>query len=166
MARTRFFLLACLLLHAQIAAAAWTTRDADEPGLNPIAYSLNDSGQRVEILLRDGDTIYLRLVLGEGFETFGETNCPTFQIDKRTPMHHFDVGERCAIGSKQATFTLGQISDRAIKSLILHRLMNGNKVTFRYTVNNGQYRQASFSLRNSKQALRLALGSGIRVSAD
>lgn len=146
--------------------AAWTIRDPEVAGLNPVAYAANSTGQRAEIFLGDRNTVYLRLVLGGRFETFNASNCPTFQIDKRKPMHHFDVGYRCAIVAKMATFMLGRIADREIKSLVLHRFMNGNRVTFRYLVNTGQYRQTSFSLSRSKQALTQALGSGTRIRVD
>jgi len=165
-ARTRLFLLIFLLVGAQAAMAAWTNRVRDEPGLNPVAAAANKTGQRAEIFLGDQQIIYLRLELGAGFETFAESNCPTFQIDDRKPMHHFEVGTRCKIAAKRATFLLGQIDNVEVESLILHRIMNGNKVTFRYTVNNGQYRQAAFSLRGSKQALKSALGSDLRIRVD
>jgi hypothetical protein len=159
-------LLIFLLAGTQAAMAAWTTRARDEAGLKPVAVATNKTGQRAEIFLGDQLTIYLRLELGAGFETFAETNCPTFQIDDRKPMHHFEIGGRCAIAAKKATFMLGRIENSEIKSLILHRFMNGNKVTFRYTVNNGQYRQAAFSLRASKQALKNALGFDLRIRVD
>ena len=146
--------------------AAWTTRVPEEPGLNPVAYSANDTGQRTEIFLGDHKTVYLRLVLGDGFEAFAESSCPTFQIDKRKPMHHFDIGYRCAVIAKTATFILGQIVDHEIESIILHRFINGNRVAFRYTTNNGQYREAHFSLSSSKRALLDALGNDTRVGAE
>jgi hypothetical protein len=165
-ARTRLFLLVFSALASQAATAAWSTRAPDESNLDPIAYITNDAGLRAEIFLGDQNAVYLRLVLGEGFETFAATNCPTFQIDKRKPMHHFDIGPRCAMVDKKATFLLGRIADREIKSLILHRFMNGDRVTFRYTVKTGQYRQTSFSLSRSKQALKQALGFDTRIRVD
>ncbi len=166
MTRTRSILLVFILIGPGPAMAAWTTRAPDESGLDPVAYIANDAGQRAEVFLVDGDIVYLRLVLGEGFETFAESSCPTFQIDKRIPMHHFAVGQRCAIAAKNATIQLGKIVDREIESLVLHRFMNGNRVTFRYTIHNGQYREASFSLRSSKQALLHAIGADSRVLVD
>ncbi len=146
--------------------SAWTFRDQVELGLNPVAYVNNNSGQRVEVYVGDRSTVFLRFVLGPGFETFAESSCPTFQIDQRKPMHHFEVGYRCAVVAKRATYLLGQIDDSEITSLILHRFMNGNQVTFRYTIKSGQYRQLSFSLASSKQALTHALGSDIRILVE
>ena len=166
MAETRLFVLVLFLLGTHNAIAAWTVRDQEALGLNPVAYAESATGEQVEIFLGDRSTVYLRFVLGTGFETFSESNCPTFQIDDRKPMHHFEVGYRCAIVAKRATYLLGPIIDQEISSLILHRFMNGNQVSFRYTVKNGQYRQADFSLGSSKQALTHALGANTRILVE
>ncbi len=166
MTGTRFLWLILWLAHPHLALADWSIRDAEASGVGRVAYTANDAGQRAEIYLGDRKIVYLQFVLGEGFETFAKSNCPTFQIDQRKPMHHFDVGNRCAIVAKRATFMLGQITDQEIKSLILHRFLNGNQVTFRYTVSSGQYRQTIFSLRSSKQALMQALGFATRIRVE
>ncbi|MFP6681523.1 MAG: hypothetical protein VCB07_04925 [Gammaproteobacteria bacterium] len=146
--------------------ATWTVRDQEALGLNPVAYAQGANGERVEIFLGDRSIVYLRLILGAGFETFSESNCPTFQVDVRKPMHHFEVGYRCAIVAKRATYLLGRIIDKEITSLVLHRFMNGNQVSFRYSVKNGQYRQTTFSLGSSKLALTRALGSDTRILVE
>lgn len=162
----RFLLLILLLAPPHVASADWSTRDAEASGVGRVAYTANDAGQRAEIYLSDGRIVYLQFVLGDGFETFAKSNCPTFQIDNRKPMHHFDVGNRCAIVAKRVTFMLGQIADHEIESLILHRFLNGNQVTFRYTVSSGQYRQTIFSLHSSKTALMQALGFDTRIRVE
>ena len=166
MAGTRLFILVLFTVGSHNAMSAWTFRDQAELGLNPVAYAKSEAGQRVEVFIGDRSTVFLRLVLGAGFETFAESSCPTFQIDQRKPMHHFEVGYHCAVVAKRTTYLLGQINDSEITSLILHRFMNGNQATFRYTIKSGQYRQVSFSLGSSKQALRHALGSDTRVFVD
>jgi hypothetical protein len=153
------FLLAC----AQECSAAWTTVKHQDTALPPIAYTENIIGQRTEVSMGQNNAIELRLLLGAGFETFAASSCPTFQIDDRVPLHHFEIGIRCVIEKKIATFHLGQITDDEIDSLVLHRFMNGNIVMFRYTVNNGRYRRAEFSLRNSNQALKQAIGADTRL---
>ena len=162
----RLFVLVLFLLGSAQVMAAWSVDDPTELEGNPVAYATSATGQRAEILMGDRNTVILRLRLSAGFETFAESNCPTFQIDDRKPMHHFEVGHHCAIVAKRTTYLLGQIIDSEITSVILHRFMNGNQVTFRYTVKSGQYRQASFSLNSSKQALTRALGSDTSVLVD
>ena len=166
MAGTRLFVLVLCLLGTHSAMATWTVRDQEALGLNPVAYAQSANGERVAIFLGDGSVVYLCLQLGAGFETFSASNCPTFQIDDRTPMHHFEVGYRCAVVAKRATYLLGPIVDQEITSLVLHRFMNGNQVSFRYTVKNGQYRQSIFPLGSSKQALTRALGSDTHILVE
>ena len=135
-------------------------------GERTVASVSNERGQQLELFVDDLDVIFLRITLGQGFETFATSSCPTFQIDNRKPMHHFDPGPDCAVASKNVTFALGEIVDQGIRSLVVHRLLNGNAVTFRYTESNGQYRQAEFSLSRSKQAMRKLLGYPLKVEVD
>lgn len=145
------------------AYAAWQTTIA---GDRAVASINGEHGRRLELFVDARDTIFLRFTLGQGFETFAATSCPTFQIDERKPMHHFSPGPNCTVSSKDVTFSLGEIVDRGIRSLVVHRLLNGNAVTFRYSVSSGQYREAKFSLSRSKQATRKLLGYGLKVEVD
>lgn len=154
------FLLSCVLPAAQ---AAWETTVAGE---HAVASINGEHGQRLELFVDERDTLLLRLALGQGFETFAASSCPTFQIDERKPVHHFNPGPQCAVASKTVTFSLGGIVNRSMRSLVVHRLLNGNAVTFRYTIANGQYREAKFSLSRSKQAARKLLGYALKVEVD
>lgn len=143
--------------------AAWQAADHDGVVMAGID---NEHGQRIDLFVDDRNVVLLRINLSEGFETFAASSCPTFQIDRRKPMHHFELGRRCTVTGKQATIALGAMIDRSIRSLVMHRLMNGNNVTFRYTIGNGQYRQAQFSLSGSKQAMRQLLGYNPNIEVD
>ena len=160
------WLLILLILSStalQPAHAAWQTAVTGEHTSASIS---NEQGQHLELFVDDGDAIFARITLGQGFEAFAASSCPTFQIDERKPMHHFNPGPECTVASKSVTFALGKIVDKGIRSLVVHRLLNGNAVTFRYTVGNGQYRQAKFSLSRSKQAMRKLLGYQLKVEVD
>lgn len=163
--KNRCLLILLILLSAALppAHAAW---DTDATGERTVAAITNEHGQRLEVFVDERNVIALRITLGQGFEAFAAATCPTFQIDDRIPMHHFVPGPECVVAGKTATFPLGEIVDQGIRSLIVHRLLNGNAVTFRYTVSNGQYRQAKFSLSRSKQAVRKLLGYPLKVEVD
>lgn len=163
MANKRISLLLLLLAVTHTATAAWSIIEPDNINSTVVAVSKNSTGQTAEVFLGTGQTVYLRLSLGAGFETFGITSCPTFQIDSRLPLHHFDVGKRCTINKKIATFELGKIAGDEIESLVLHRFMNGNNVAFRYTIVSGQYRRARFNLDRSKQALTRVIGADTHI---
>lgn len=155
-----------LILSSSVVPAAYAAWQTTAVGDREVASVNGEHGQRLELFVDARDTIFLRLTLGQGFETFAAASCPTFQIDERKPMHHFNPGPNCTVSSKNVTFSLGEIVDRGIRSLVVHRLLNGNAVTFRYTVSNGQYREAKFSLSRSKQAVRKLLGYGLKVEVD
>jgi hypothetical protein len=162
-----FWLSATLLFTwAWPALAAWSVHEPSVAGASSVAYTENSSGQRIEIFVEENGTVVLRLQLGSGFETFSRANCPTFQIDTRKPMHHFEVGNGCYMSEKLTRIELGTIAESEIESLVLHRFMNGNNVTFRYTVETGQYRQTRFSLSSSKQSLKRAIGPETRIIVD
>jgi hypothetical protein len=148
------------------ALAAWSVHEPSVIGASTVAYAENSTGQRIEVFVEENGTVVLRLQLGSGFETFSRANCPTFQIDTRKPMHHYEVGNGCYISAKLTRIELGAIADGEIESLVLHRFMNGSDVTFRFTVENGQYRQAQFSLSSSKQSLKRAIGPDTRIIVD
>ena len=166
MAHARVVVLLSCFCFSPAPFAAWTVSKADSTGSMATAYIENSARQRTEIFLDERNFVYIRLRLSAGFETLATSSCPTFQIDNRLPLYHYALGDKCAIDNKTATITLGQISDKAINSLVLHRFMNGNLVSFRYTIENGQYREAEFSLRNSKQALKGAIGADTKISVD
>ncbi|MGR9092329.1 MAG: hypothetical protein ACU85U_17300 [Gammaproteobacteria bacterium] len=163
--KNRWLLVLLILSSAALPAAyaAWETADEGERAVASVS---NEHGQHLDLFVDERNAIFLRITLGQGFEAFAAASCPTFQIDERKPMHHFVPGPNCTVASKNVTFSLGEIVDRGIRSLVVHRLLNGNAVTFRYTVSNGQYRQARFSLSRSKQAMRKLLGYTLNVEVD
>lgn len=165
MIRNRSIVAIVFILACTSANAAWRAADTTAENKYPLAYVVNDAGEKTELYV-DADTIYLRLNLSNGFESFPQSNCPTFQIDQRTPLHHFEIGPTCVVEDKRATYTLGKLKQRQIKSLILHRIMNGNVLIFRYTIKNGQYREARFSLSRSKAAFKTALGYNPTIEVD
>ena len=161
----RAFIL-CVYLLATSSVLAWDVREriSDDPlGVGPIATLTNGSGDSVEIYRDNNDFVYVVLKLNEGFTSFGISSCATFQIDKRRPVHHYDVGASCTVKSKTMTIFLGDIVDDRVISLPLHRFINGNNVSFRYITSTGEYRQSVFSLSRSKQALSQAIGLNVTV---
>jgi hypothetical protein len=157
------------LVTPRVSPAAWETRARtadDRPGANPVAYAEIEGGYRTQIFLDTEQNIYLTVILGNGVESFAQTSCATFQIDDRKPMHFFNAGDGCIVEDRAITYLLGQIENHQFKSLIMHRLMNGSRLAFRFTTKNGRYREIVFPLQRSKQALKQAIGFDTRVSAD
>ena len=163
-------LLCCLTLLAIAPAldAAWGTRPADARSRNvyPLAFVANEGGDELVVSRNADNEVRLSIRIKSGFRSLSRSSCPTFQIDRRIPMHFFEIGNGCNIGMVEATYNLGRVQSRRITSLILHRLMNGSNVAFRYTTQDGTYHEARFPLTRSKRALRNAIGRDTRVVAD
>ena len=148
------------------AASGWDNKprenDASVVEL-PVAFETNARGDLSEVYVDSDDKVSLRVSLASGFIQFAADNCPTIQIDKRTPVHHQPAGDNCQVSPQAVTVNLGDIVDKLIVSLPLHRLMNGSELAVRFVTASGEYREATFALRNSKTAIQSALGSDVEV---
>ena len=163
-------LLCCLTLFAIAPAldAAWGTRPATARSHNayPLAFVANEGGDELVISRSADDEVRLSIRIKSGFHSLSRSSCPTFQIDRRIPIHFFEIGNGCNAGIVEVTYDLGRVRSRRITSLILHRLMSGNNVAFRYTTQDGTYHEARFPLTRSKHALRNAIGRDTLVVSD
>ena len=130
----------------------------------PVAYETNARGDRSEVIRNEDDEVKLSVILAPGFIQYAPNNCPTLQIDTRLPVHHKDIGEDCTVETHAVSINLGDIVDNQIVSLPLHRLMNGSQLAVRFVTSSGEYREAKFSLRNSKQAITASIGDDVEVT--
>lgn len=101
-----------------------------------------------------------------GFSGLARTSCPTFQVDDRLPLHHFEIGAACEVEAGGARYRLGPIRDGLHVSLVTHRLMNGGTVAFRFLTEDGAYHESTFALTRSKRAVAAALGTETRVEPE
>ncbi|MFL2555236.1 MAG: hypothetical protein ACJ0Q4_00005, partial [Gammaproteobacteria bacterium] len=67
----------------------------------------------------------------------------------------------CISNLNWSEFILGYITNNNITSLSLDALLNGNKVVFRYVLDNGSYKETSFSLTGSKRSVLNVIGKNI-----
>ncbi len=148
-------------LHLTSAVAAqWTLHRApsDTGGDHVLAVQVNDSGSEIKVFRNGRAEVFLEFKKSPGFSGLSRSSCPTFQIDRRIPMHYFNVDQSCHIDADRVVYDLGQIRDNALTSLVVHRLMNGGKVAFRYLTQDGTYHESRFELSRSKEILTSALG--------
>lgn len=127
------------------------------------AFERNFRGDTSELFRDENGQVFLRVSLAPGFIKFSPSNCPTLQIDERIPVHHNQPGAACVISPGTVEIVLGVIINDLLVSLPLHRLMNGSQLAVRFVTSSGEYRQAAFSLSNSKQAMKSVLGANTRV---
>ena len=70
----------------------------------------------------------------------------------------------CISKSNWSEFILGYITNKNITSLSLDALLNGNVVVFRFVLDNGNYKETSFSLTGSKRAALNVIGKDIKIN--
>jgi hypothetical protein len=159
----------CLLLLLPLdARCEWTVaRQPDEYGTTGtmVAYSRNDEGYGLEIY-RDGtDAIRSRFILPGKLLSFADGICPTYQIDRGSPVNRSINDALCLERGNWAEFILGHVDGDHIASLPLMSIMNGISIVFRFKLENGDYRTTEFSLQGSKRAMASVFGENISIGA-
>ena len=163
--RTLISILLCLSCVS--ASAQWQTRS--EPLFTggdevTFAYVTNDEGYSLE-LYQDGAMIRGRFKLLEGLTVFHEDSCPTYQIDNGTAINTSIDGTPCVLDRIWADFYFGEIQANVIISQVLRSLMDGNSITFRFRLKDGDYRWTNFTLLGSTRSITEVTGNQISVRA-
>ena len=146
--------------------AAWevTTLEDVSNSSTRIAYVVNDEGYTVEIYKDSVGAVRSRFSLDEHSERLADKHCPTFQIDSRIIDNRSLNDAPCISNSDWSEYVLGYIENYQIKSEKLNALVNGITFTFRFMLNNGEYRETRFSLEGSKRATLTVLGGDIDIT--
>ena len=150
------------------AAAQWSTIAHQEgTGNNPgttVAYTINKDGYSLEIYIDSVNAVRSRFSLPEGMLAFTDKFCPSYQIDRGTPVNRSINDAPCISSSQWVEYIVGHADARGISSSTLLALMNGISITFLFKLSNQDYRQTSFSLQGSKRAMTSAFGDDMTVS--
>jgi len=133
----------------------------DSDGEISVASVRNADGHGLKIYKALDGTVRGVFSISDGYDVLATETCPTFFVDDDTPQGVRFGETRCTIENKAAYFTLGREQAGSSPSAPLKRLMNGTAIVFRYHVDQMGYRETSFSLVRSKQALTSALGSDV-----
>jgi hypothetical protein len=148
--------------------AQWTvnTNIKNEAGAQTmVAYTSNEAGYSLEIYKDSSSTIRSRFSLNNQLIKFKERTCPTYQIDMGTPGNVSVNGAPCLSSGRWAEYILGQIEGNEVSSSILLSIMNGITITFRFQLDNGDFRETSISLSGSKRSMTTVIGEEITVRA-
>ena len=163
--------IACLaltfLLTPVSVLAEWkvvTHTDTNNNSETQVAYSQNEEGYSLEIYKDSVGAIRTRFSLNSALDTFAKRSCPTYQIDSRLLDNRSINDAPCLTNLAWSEFVLGYISSATVNSARLNALMNGSKVTFRFMLDNGSYKETQFSLAGSKRATLSVLGANITIS--
>lgn len=157
-------LIVCLL--PLNASAQWRVnqRSISQSGAKGlVAHTENEAGYALEFY-KDGDAaIRIRLNLPEGLMKLREGTCPTYQIDQGKPDNRSYDASPCSGTVLRPEFVTGHIENQQIRSDLLLQIMNGNTITFRFRLEQGDYRETGFSLAGSKRSMTTAIGKEISV---
>lgn len=162
----RRFIFLIVLLPGPLAAqwANVTHRGNDQASPTTIARTTNQEGYSLEIYRDTGNAIRSRLTMASDLLNIAEKSCPTYQIDNGHPRNRSINEAPCISNSQWAEFILGHVENGKIESSTLRGLMLGNRITFRFILDNGDYRETTFSLSGSMVAMQSAFGRNIVVT--
>jgi hypothetical protein len=158
-------LVILLCLYSYCATAQWQTKS--EPLFTggdevTIAYVTNDEGYTLEIYL-DADMVRGRFLLDEGLTILYEDSCPTYQIDNNMANNTSLDGTRCVQNRRWADYNFGEIENNSVTSSVLRALMDGNSITFRFRLKDGDYRWTNFTLLGSTRTISEVIGNQIPI---
>ena len=129
-----------------------------------VAYTENRSGHSLEIYRDSVGAVRARFTLNSKLNLFLNGICPTYQVDL-TLVRNTSFNEApCISNLNWSEFVLGYVTNNNIRSLSLDALLNGNIVKFRYALDNGNYKETSFSLSGSKRAALKVIGNNIVIN--
>jgi len=163
------YLLGVFILTPASTFAAWNvTTQSGQEGDEQItfAYSTNESGYTFEIYRDSIDSIRARFNLAGSILQLAEKSCPTYQVDRGFPQNRSVYDAPCISSDQWAEYILGHVVNRQISSTLLLALMNGMNISFRFILENGDYRETSFSLQGSRNAITQAIGQENNVLAS
>ncbi len=129
-----------------------------------VAFTENKKGYSLEIYKDAVGAIRVRFTLNSKLNLFSKNICPTYQVDLTLIKNTSFNDAPCISKSNWSEFILGYITNKNITSLSLDALLNGNVITFRFVLDNGNYKETSFSLTGSKRAALSVIGKEININ--
>ena len=148
-------------------ATEWRLESSVEapPGASQhIAVVSSESADHLRVFQDRFNTVYLSIRLRPGFERLDTTQCPSIEVLGANAMRAASA-KACQIDAGGARLRLGQISDNRVRSRTLDALMRGHSIVLRMRLRDFGYRDATFTLKGSKQALTQMLGTEVQVVA-
>jgi len=167
-ARCYGYLILCLSLihYPAVTIAEWVVNPNtinESAGTTTVAHNANDQGYTLEVYKDADQAIRVRFSLYEGLLRLQQGHCPTYQIDRDPPANRSYNGDSCITTDASAEYLFGTIQGRQITSAPMFGIMNGNNITFRFKLENGDYRETQISLAGSKRSLTSVVGQNINV---
>ncbi len=160
------FILLGIMTNTAIAWDIVTHTDTDNNSNMRVAHTKNNEGYSLEIYQDANGAVRSRFSMNNSLLRLANRHCPTYQVDKRELSNRSVNDARCIVSQQWAEFILGYIIDNEIRSSQLHNMMNGNKITYRFLLENEGYDEIDFSLSGSKRILYSIIGDKVTVRTD
>ncbi|MGB1879692.1 MAG: hypothetical protein ACPHTD_03155 [Gammaproteobacteria bacterium] len=155
-------MLTICALPLRAAGERWTTETDIPTAPRPQATVTNPHGDKL-LVFADQDGHVMTQFISASPVSLNKSSCPTFQVDQRQPPHSFPISQRCRVEGHQALVEIAALSGRKLESRVLYEFINGSRIAFRFTTQDGAYHERSFSLSRSKQAIAAALGDNLQI---
>ena len=163
----RVGILSVLLAMPSLSIAQWHIvphANLDNNKETKVAFTENKNGYSLEIYKDSVGAIRVRFTLNSELNLFSDNICPTYQVDLTLIKNTSFNDAPCVSKKNWSEFILGYVTNKNITSLSLDALLNGNVVTFRFILDNGSYKETSFSLKGSKRASLKVIGKDININ--
>ncbi len=162
--RISFNALATMVLSllSMATAAEWAVYAEAPHGVefpSAVAIVFDGNGNSFRIYADDENTVRGIFSIRDGFDTFADSACPTYQVDAKPPLMLRFRDNSCRLEGKRAHFTFGVIEEATIRSRSLKQLLSGSEVAFRYKLHGVGYRETRFSLEGLRAAMDESLDS-------
>ena len=158
----------CILISfSPISIAQWhiaSHENLSNDGETRVAFTENKEGYTLEIYKDSVGAVRARFTLNSKLNLFPANICPTYQVDLTLVKNTSFNDAPCISKLNWSEFILGYLTNKNITSLSLDALLNGNTVTFRFSLDNGNYKETSFSLTGSKRAALSVIGKDININ--
>jgi hypothetical protein len=129
--------------------SSWTKKSIDG---KTIITKTNDDGARISFFRVAGNALTMDFNGSTPF-ILDPTVCPTIQVDSQPALFFAGTNKLCDVSEHRARYTI-TTSSSTLASTLLHALMNGEEIVFRFVVFSGLYGKTAFSLKGSKQVLQ------------
>lgn len=163
----QIIILCILIFFPLISIAQWhvvSHENLSNDEKTKVAFTENKEGYTLEIYKDSVGAVRARFTLNSKLNLFPANICPTYQVDLTLIKNTSFNDAPCISKLNWSEFILGYLANKSITSLSLDALLNGNIVTFRFSLDNGNYKETSFSLTGSKRAALNVIGKDININ--
>ncbi len=120
-----------------------------------LAHSENEDKYSLELYRDKNGATRLRFSMNFNTDRLDDQHCPTYQIDDHELRNYSLNDAPCIMHNKWAEFLVGDPANPDASQI--SNLIIGNRIIFRFILDNGSYKETQFSLTGSGKIIKEAL---------